>query len=199
MMQLLYLSLLFATQFCSIARGSFGPCKHHKVQENFTMSQYLGTWYEIERSGSTDSDTRCIKEKYSINEEHKIELLTQYVEKGNSLNIHKGDVFYSSTEKNPAKFFFRITNEYERWGSFGMSPLDHILMPYWVLATDYTTYSLVLSCASALITHHDYIWILGRERQLSKNVTDYLHEILKTSNINVKLVPIDQHNCTVVY
>ncbi|XP_059844718.1 apolipoprotein D-like isoform X2 [Hypanus sabinus] len=160
---------------------------------------YLGTWYEIERSGSTNSNTRCNKERYSVDDENKIELLTQYVQKDDTLSIHKGDIFYSQHEKSKAKFFFRITNEFDRWGSYAWGSLDHFVLPYWVLATDYTSYSLVLSCSSALITHHDYIWILGRERQLPKNVTDYLHEILIASDIDVKLVPTDQHNCTVVY
>ncbi|XP_059844699.1 apolipoprotein D-like isoform X1 [Hypanus sabinus] len=199
MMQLLSLLLLFTAQFCSIATAKFGLCKNHKVQENFTMSEYLGTWYEIERSGSTNSNTRCNKERYSVDDENKIELLTQYVQKDDTLSIHKGDIFYSQHEKSKAKFFFRITNEFDRWGSYAWGSLDHFVLPYWVLATDYTSYSLVLSCSSALITHHDYIWILGRERQLPKNVTDYLHEILIASDIDVKLVPTDQHNCTVVY
>ncbi|XP_051874475.1 apolipoprotein D-like [Pristis pectinata] len=114
-MQLLYLSLLFAVHFCSFARAKFGSCSDYAVQENFTMSQYLGTWFEIERSGASDSNPRCIMEKYLVTKENKVELLTQYVSEDDAVKLHQGEIIYP----NKSRILPNFTSEFQENSSGG--------------------------------------------------------------------------------
>ncbi|XP_067851841.1 apolipoprotein D-like [Heptranchias perlo] len=72
-------------------------------------------------------------------------------------------------------------------------------MPYWVLSTDYTSYSLVYSCWSSFsfnLRHKEYAWILSRQRHLQENTTNYLRDILISNDVNIKdMVISDQEGC----
>ncbi|XP_078265996.1 apolipoprotein D-like [Rhinoraja longicauda] len=194
-MQLLYLTLLLA--LCSHATAIWGGCKNQVVQENFTMAKYLGTWYEIETSEETEVENRCLMEKYKAIGTDKVALLTQFILDDGIVTIREGEMFNDSNTANPAKMYFRISQDLDLWRMQDIRPSSSFVMKYWVLDTDYTTYSLVYSCISVLgISHSNHVWILGKKRHLSNNVTDYLHEKLISNNIKVKkLYQIDQNNC----
>ena len=68
---------------------------------------------------------------------------------------------------------------------------------YWILDTDYKTYTLIYSCTGVLsITHLELAWILTREKTLDPEIKDMLYKKLsdfgvKTSNFRAS----DQSKC----
>lgn len=68
---------------------------------------------------------------------------------------------------------------------------------YWIIDTDYKTYTLVYSCTSVLsITHLELAWILTRQKTIDPEIKDKLFKKLsdfgvKTSNFK----PTDQSQC----
>ena len=70
--------------------------------------------------------------------------------------------------------------------------------PYWVLSTDYDSYTLVYGCTDFLgLLHVDFAWILSRERTLSTDTVEELRSILMSHGIpGDKLLVGDQSICS---
>ncbi|XP_022253346.1 apolipoprotein D-like, partial [Limulus polyphemus] len=68
---------------------------------------------------------------------------------------------------------------------------------YWVLDTDYNTYSVVYACTSiAGVFRSESCWILARQRTLPQETTNKLFNFLDTNGINSnKLIMTNQTNC----
>ncbi|XP_069755218.1 apolipoprotein D-like [Narcine bancroftii] len=194
-MRRLYLTLLFAAH-CLVVPAKWGGCRDHPVQDNFTLSSFMGTWFEIEHSTNSESDTRCIMEKFILTKSNRVEILSEHVMEDSSVKIHRKEMLHGEGEKSPAKFYFRFLNEME-WFPM-MNQMDMSFMRYWVLTTDYETYSLVYSCQSILgCFHYDSAWIMSRHRNLSTDKIEYLHKILSSNDINIDLLKTNQEKCNV--
>ncbi|XP_043558451.1 apolipoprotein D-like isoform X3 [Chiloscyllium plagiosum] len=157
--------------------------------------KYMGTWYEIERFYNVTGDVRCISETISSSYngiETVYELIT-LITKGNEVTEHTAELIPpDETAKDQAKLTYKLDEQ------MGHEPMDDdVVFHYWVLDTDYTSYSLVFSCVSFLgIMHTPYAWIFSRERQLSANTTQYLHGVLEKYKIKTDdFVKINQEGC----
>lgn len=71
--------------------------------------------------------------------------------------------------------------------------------PYWVLSSDYQSYSLVYSCFNYFgLFHVDFAWILARTRALSEDTLAQLHGKLEAAGVNVnQLTVTNQTGCDV--
>lgn len=71
--------------------------------------------------------------------------------------------------------------------------------PYWVLSSDYLSYSLVYSCFDYFgLFHVDFAWILARTRALSEDTLAQLHGKLEAAGVNVNhLTLTNQTGCDV--
>ncbi|XP_078420693.1 apolipoprotein D-like [Cetorhinus maximus] len=195
----LLLTLLIAF-ICLIKRGQavkWGGCEHVDLQQNFTIEKYMGTWYEIERLYNVSGEHKCISETISQipnNFEDRLEILTRMVKDKGEVVALEGELILP-TKGEKAKLQYKINRR--PWGMD--DHLDPAILHYWVVATDYTSYSLVFSCVSFLsIAHTPYAWLLSRERQLSENATNHLHNLLIKYNIGTKdIVKISQKDCIV--
>ncbi|XP_020377757.2 apolipoprotein D-like [Rhincodon typus] len=193
----LLLSLMI-TSICLTKRVQaikWGRCEHVELQKNFSLNQYMGTWYEIERLYNVTGERKCISETISKaynGFKETYELLTWMIKENDAVAVHSAELIPpSKTNKDQAKLIYRLDQH------LGQNPVDKRGFDYWVVDTDYTGYSLVFSCVSFLgIAHTPYAWILSRERQLSANTTKYLHDILDKYNINIEdFVKINQEGC----
>ena len=72
--------------------------------------------------------------------------------------------------------------------------------PYWVLSTDYQSYSLVYSCFNYFgLFHIDFAWILARTRVLPEDVITLLHDKLTSAGVNInRLTVSNQTGCDVM-
>lgn len=160
-----------------------GSCPKPPVQNNFELSKYLGTWYEIEKLPASFEKGNCVQATYSLNEDATIKVLNQEVLPNGKTHSIVGTAVSRNLEE-PAKLgvSFSFFQPYS---------------PYWVLSTDYESHSLVYSCCNVLgIFYVDFAWILARTRTLpAENVTQ-LRDVFTSSNIDItKMTQTDQTNC----
>ncbi|XP_031705831.1 gamma-glutamyl hydrolase-like isoform X2 [Anarrhichthys ocellatus] len=68
--------------------------------------------------------------------------------------------------------------------------------PYWVLSTDYQSYSLVYSCTDHFLFHVDFACILARTQVLTEDVISRLRNKLASAGVNInRLTVSDQSGC----
>ena len=69
--------------------------------------------------------------------------------------------------------------------------------PYWVISTDYASYSVVYSCTDYYgIFNVDFAWILSRSRSLPTNVFYQLRGDLESYGVSLsKMTLSDQIGC----
>lgn len=69
--------------------------------------------------------------------------------------------------------------------------------PYWVIDTDYNTYTLIYSCSTYFGINLEYAWILSRTLTLDDSIVTTLKNKLASFKIDVTKFEIsDQTNCT---
>nr|CAD7408685.1 unnamed protein product [Timema poppensis] len=62
----------------------------------------------------------------------------------------------------------------------GSAPIS---APYWVLGTDYTSYSVVWSCVDAVFLNLRFSWLLTREKNPSPEVFQSIEGVLAANNL----------------
>lgn len=138
--------------------------------KDFDYTKYAGSWYEIARL-PVSFENKC---KYPITADYQWDKNDKYlkvknkcVEKDGSLNIANGRAYFVES-LNIAKLEVSFLPRFLSW--IPMTKGD-----YWVIKTDYVTYSLVGS------PNHKYFWILSRNNVLNK---DLLAELLQVAKLN---------------
>ncbi|XP_062900903.1 apolipoprotein D-like [Mobula hypostoma] len=171
-----------------------GECPKVELQENFSLSKYMGIWYDIEHLPTHTTSGDCISEEYTLDKDGWVNLIVEEKLENGSLRYYKGDVI-------PTHLNVTASLQYQLKRPFKQVPdiAELSFVPYMVLATDYESYSLVYSCFQQIPTgwkHIEYAWILSRQRHLTENVTDNLHEILKLYDIKTEeMVKTNQEDC----
>ncbi|XP_071958966.1 apolipoprotein D-like [Antedon mediterranea] len=133
---------------------SRGPCPEVTVQENFDVNRYLGIWYEAARFYTTfQKDSRCVVANYTLKDNGHINVLNSGYFPGEGYGSDVGDG--KPNPDNPAKIGLKFNTLQPRG-------------KYWVLDTDYDTYTLVHSCSSFFDLFNVQLnWILVRDSSLS--------------------------------
>uniref|UniRef100_A0A8C8VKC4 Apolipoprotein D n=1 Tax=Pelusios castaneus TaxID=367368 RepID=A0A8C8VKC4_9SAUR len=160
----------------------WGQCPEPPTQENFTLSQYVGKWYEIEKLPMIFKKGNCIQTNYSLEKNGKIKVLKKELLSDGRINQVEGNAV--QTDEDPAKLRVNF--------SFFMP-----CAPHSILSTDYASYSVVYSCKSFLkLFHANFAWILSRTPQLNPEVVEQLKNLLRSYNIDTKkMMPTNQMNC----
>lgn len=163
-----------------------GNCPKPSVQENFNLTKYLGTWYEIEKLPAAFERGTCNQATYSLLDDGTVKVHNAELLANGKINSIQG-VATVRNSSQPAILdvgFFKGVPD----------------APYWVLSTDYQTYALVYSCSNYFgLFHIDFAWILARSRALTEDVVDQLHEKLAAAGVNVKRLTVsDQTGCDVM-
>ncbi|XP_023930419.1 apolipoprotein D-like [Lingula anatina] len=176
------LSLVFVSLVAAQVPG-IGKCPPAKPMTSFDLEKYLGKWYEIQRFfAAFQAGMDCVSANYSSKPDGHIKVYNVGYKSGKE-NALEGDG-YAPDAGSPAKLAVRFA---------AGTPYA----PYWVLATDYNTYSLVFSCEEVLgIGHIEFSWILARKRSLDPATLDKLRGILKDNGANpANYKDTNQRNC----
>ncbi|KAK9869278.1 hypothetical protein WA026_003030 [Henosepilachna vigintioctopunctata] len=165
----------------------FDDCPDFDVVENFDLNRYLGKWYEQYRYVNVfELMGKCNVAEYSLNANGSVNVHNEQVNTltGKIKTIDGNAVPVG--EITEAKF---IVN-FPQGGVFSNAP-------YWVLDTDYETYSVIWSCEKHLFVSSRFLWLLSREQNASDKTVKKMYAVLDKFNIDRSLmVSADQENCS---
>ncbi|XP_070709228.1 apolipoprotein D-like [Pempheris klunzingeri] len=163
-----------------------GKCPQPSVQEDFNITKYMGTWYEIEKLPAVFEKGKCNQATYSLLTDGTVGVRNAELLSNGKINSIEG-VAKVKNSSQPAilgvSFFKGVPDA-----------------PYWVLSTDYQSYALVYSCSDYLsLFHFDFAWILARTRVLSEEVVSQLHDKLAAAGVNInRLTVSNQTGCDIM-
>jgi len=175
-------ALILVAAVFGLANGQIlmsGQCSDTvPVVNAFNATRYLGTWYEIyAHPQQWEADLTCITAKYSV-------YTASSGDGGSDLVVNNTGLLLDKTT-NQRKMVINIGN------ATAISPgklevqfpdiNNNPPSPYWVLDTNYVSYSLVYACRNSNATHRLVSsWILSRSQNLLS--TDILKVSLALSN-----------------
>ncbi|CAH1099412.1 unnamed protein product [Psylliodes chrysocephalus] len=177
---MIYLLLIAAVGITS----SQGTCPDLEVVQNFNVTAYLGRWYEHAKYPTLQEEGgRCVLTDYSI-KDGAIRLRNEMIFL-DLFPVHLDGTLNFTSTNGEAKLM--VTPD--------ILKIRHV--PYWVLSTDYTSYSVMWYCREILGFTSGKPWILTRERNPPNSVLEIAYQVLKDNNISLeKLEKTDQANCT---
>ncbi|XP_049863549.1 uncharacterized protein LOC126358898 [Schistocerca gregaria] len=176
-------------QHCTVRVST---CDKSAVTE-FEISKYQGVWYEIARLGEApfEEGGQCITAEYTVAGDNNVTVHNRlFSTSTGAFNDIIGWAEWDDPDSGEAKFTVHF-------------PGVPVTGPYWVLDTDYETYSIVWACREATdetsnITENS--WILSRSAQLTaeqeQQVNDKL-EALGLTRSRYTNTPQDPQHCTV--
>eukprot|EP00178_Gracilaria_changii_P019613 TRINITY_DN56811_c0_g1_i1.p1 TRINITY_DN56811_c0_g1~~TRINITY_DN56811_c0_g1_i1.p1 ORF type:complete len:193 (+),score=20.97 TRINITY_DN56811_c0_g1_i1:71-580(+) len=140
------------------------PAQFTPTCHNLNTTAYLGVWYEQARSKVFiwDYNCKCTQAEYSIETE-------------SPLKLRVNNTCVKTTTNKPSTF---IGHAIANTSAVNECALEVAFFannygPYLVLDTDYTSYTIVVSCITHTLDVSD-IWILSRKRALPKPTLDAL-------------------------
>ncbi|XP_077998660.1 apolipoprotein D-like [Glandiceps talaboti] len=167
---------------------SWGKCKKVTVQADFDLTSYLGRWYEIEKfPASFEDGQRCITATYSLKDNGRILVDNRGVrDDTGEVDGMEGEAHVPNPDRHPAK----LKVKFFWWQPGG---------DYWVLSTDYDSYSVVYSCSSYFFFKMEYAWILSRQRSISGETIHMLMDDMESMGINTSHFTItNQSGCEAI-
>ncbi|CAK1550414.1 unnamed protein product [Leptosia nina] len=139
------------------------------VVQNFNVTRYGGRWRMIETYYSDFQNGECNDATYSLLEDDTVSALnTQVI--GTELDSITGNATLASTDGS-AKLLVRF-------------PTTTEASDYWILDTDYDTYSLVYSCRNLDNNRRRvWSWKLSRSKELSTDANNKINTIINSINV----------------
>ncbi|KAM7390146.1 hypothetical protein PAMA_008358 [Pampus argenteus] len=161
-------------------------CPRPSVQQDFDVTQYMGTWYEIKRLPAVFEKGKCIQATYTLLTDGMVKVHNAELLSDGKINSIEG-VAKVEDSSQPAVLSV----------SFFKGAPD---APYWVLSTDYQSYALVYSCSDYFgLFHIDFAWILSRTRVLTDVIISQLHDRLDAAGVNIhRLTVTNQTGCDIM-
>ncbi|XP_049939405.1 uncharacterized protein LOC126415640 [Schistocerca serialis cubense] len=171
------------------------------VVTEFDTSQYQGVWYEIARLGEApfEEGGQCITAEYTVAGENNVTVHNRlFSTAAGAFNDIIGWAEWDDPESGEAKFTVHFP------GVPGL--LFYVLTvtgPYWVLDTDYESYSIVWACRepadeTSNITENS--WILSWSAQLTDELEQQVNDKLEALGLirsRYTDTPQDPQQCTV--
>nr|AYV89107.1 hypothetical protein LOTGIDRAFT_197767 isoform X1 [Tetranychus truncatus] len=140
-----------------------------EIDGGLNLDRYLGKWYEIKRTNSLyEFDERCVITEYKLDSNDNVFVNISGIKEDNT------DVWWGgSAEKGSLSNVFNATFIF-------YSPIAQ----YWIVDTDYDTYSLVVSCNNVNdLLYVKNAWILSRKPKLESDIVDSLVAKLETIGV----------------
>lgn len=143
---IILLAFLASTQASS--GWGLGWCARPTLQSDFTISDYLGTWYERARVKNIRFEKGdCVSAQYSLNADNTVKVInSQYV--NGQYESMQGQAYCESQKSGQCYVRF---SDNQPWGD------------YEVVKTDYENFSIVYSCTNLYVAHYKIAWVLARD------------------------------------
>ncbi|XP_058823273.1 apolipoprotein D-like [Topomyia yanbarensis] len=165
-------SILLLAGGASVAQIiSIGQCPEHQVVQNFDVLAYAGEWYELSRYETVNQrGGECVHVNYTLNEDGSVRVENRHlVPPGGQFELAIGRAVISFPDEVPLQGKLNV--------SFGAMPPT--TSNYWVLDTDYTSFSFVWSCFPVSDTiRGENFWLLSRTVDLSASSQSRVDELI---------------------
>merc|ERR1712121_502260 len=178
------LLLLAVAASASAQSAGFGGCpKDVTVKQDFDIVKYMGKWYEQGRiSNLFQRNLKCSTAQYTLQDSGTVHVDNSAIDRdsGELVQAIGEGVILDASE--PAKLGVRFY-EFQPYA------------PYWVIDTDYDTYTFVWSCESlGPLGHAQFVWIMRREKVLDPAIVSDLMEMGRNMGIKVEDVIFEDHD-----
>ncbi|KAK2859716.1 hypothetical protein Q5P01_004336 [Channa striata] len=163
-----------------------GKCPQPSTEKDFNVTKYMGTWYEIEKLPAVFERGTCNQATYTLLGDGTVRVLNAELLPNGQRSSIEG-VAKVKDPSNPA--------------ILGVSFFEGLPdAPYWVLSTDYHSYSLVYSCSEYLsLFYVDFAWVLARTRGLTEDIISRVHEQLAAVGVDLnRLTVSNQTGCEIL-
>ncbi|KAM3838345.1 apolipoprotein D-like [Diretmus argenteus] len=177
------LMLLLAAAAADGQSFHFSTCPRPSVQKDFNITEYMGTWYEIEKLPALFEKGKCNQATYTLLSDGTVSVRNAELLSNGQVNSIEG----VAKVKDPSEPAILDVSFFK--GAPGA--------PYWVLSTDYQSYSLVYSCSDYLgLFHIDFAWILARTRALPADIISQQHDKLAAAGVSINHLTVsNQTGC----
>ncbi|KAL7640941.1 UNVERIFIED_CONTAM: hypothetical protein RMT77_008078 [Armadillidium vulgare] len=174
--------------------GFPGGCPKQVSMQDFNLTLYLGKWYEYSNYFAFYQEgSRCVEALYIEDEDGSIKVTNTQIGLFNQeiKIVGRGTLVDPILKDGRLKVtFFPFSAGAELFGFLNNGN-------YWVLDTDYDSYSVVWSCTNLGIYNFQNLWILTRNRTPEKSVTDKAEKIVTDRNLDlISLKKTPQDNCS---
>ncbi|XP_060594884.1 apolipoprotein D-like [Ruditapes philippinarum] len=185
-----FVLLITLVGVCACQVFQSGECPKAQVQQNFDIKKYVGKWYEQRRFAfAFEAFQDCVTAEYTLRDDGLITVNnTGYNTLTRSYSTNMGDAA-SMDPNNPAKLGVKF---------FSGQPRGD----YWVLSTDYTSYTVIWSCGTTSVGplghfNTELSWILTRTPEgIPESKMNQLLELMKGYGINTsKFSVTNQRSC----
>ncbi|KAJ8397581.1 hypothetical protein AAFF_G00438570 [Aldrovandia affinis] len=184
-MQVLHVIFLTLGSFLVVKGQSIhlGRCPTPPVEQNFDLAKYMGIWYEIQKLPAVFEFGKCNQATYTLLPEGVVKVVNAELLCDGIVN----DIEGTARMKNASQPAILEVSFFEGAPS----------APYWVLSTDYESYTLIYSCTNYLgFIYVDFAWIMSRFRTLPDETIAELRSTLTSNGISVKRMTVtDQTDC----
>ncbi|GFN75555.1 apolipoprotein d [Plakobranchus ocellatus] len=196
-----FLSLLLLASLGSLSKGGgalgcvvmhFGTqCPEPAVQDNFDLARYMGRWFEYEKFPNYfEMGAKCVVANYTLYPDNSVRVVNvavQEVSYGTGIcpwyrsNVAVGNGIAMDPQV-PAKLGVQFSENAPRGD-------------YWVIETDYDTYSVVYACTKmpAVPIYTEVAWVLTREREVAPPNLDQIKARLTRQGIDVSYFQLSDH------
>ncbi|XP_046449787.1 apolipoprotein D-like isoform X1 [Daphnia pulex] len=170
---------------------NFGRCPALDVKQDFDLAKYAGKWYEYSKNRRywiiMDSGLKCASETYTLEGD---DTLLMHNEGQRIINNRPVSVKAVGKHVAPGKLLFSFNSV----TLHGTAAED---VPYWILDTDYTNYSVVWSCSENAGVNAQVTWILTREIKPDPSVVRTAMEVLSRNGLGRTSMVTTNHrsNC----
>lgn len=167
-----------------------GACPNVETIQRFDLNKYLGKWYEAERYFAWfEFAGKCVTANYSINENDTVKILNKQISSLTGVATSIEGIGRLAGRSDESKLSV----------TFPSLPLSFIA-PYWILDTDYESYSVVWSCTNLGVFNVRNVWILTREPNPPVDVFQKAYQVLHKNNISRGFFTrTHQNNCPASY
>ncbi|XP_022087767.1 apolipoprotein D-like [Acanthaster planci] len=169
---------------CHAQVFSWGPCPAVQVKQDFNATRYFGKWYEILRFNKTsfEEGTRCNYAIYSNGTRNGTLSVRNAGLRGSEVDSVEGFA-YAPDPSQPGKLKVRFSKS---WFAGN----------YWVLDTDYRTFSMVHSCTGFWLFNFQLNWLLSPSRSITADVTTNVMEKFQDAGVDTSnFIQTNQTRC----
>ncbi|XP_059474892.1 apolipoprotein D-like [Neocloeon triangulifer] len=161
-----------------------GPCPNVTLEQQFDLPAYLGRWYEYKKYFALfQRDGSCVSATYTDNQNGTVGV-RNYLVKPDTGEVET-IIGYAEVDSDSGEG--KLLVSFPSVGQYGS--------PYWILGTDYTSYTVVWACGEVGNDNLQYGWLLTRERFPSNETLDLAQQVITANQLDEKFIITPQENC----